>query len=136
MLLEIIVFLNDNVVYVEFLIIGNIIMLLLYYFLFIYYIFCSIVLGYLVWFEGRFCCSKVIFGNKELFFFVDEERWVDWEICVLVDIFVFYLFFIFYMNIWLSCILNLFVGMFLLFKLLIFNEDLRNFIYNFFGYKF
>lgn len=134
MLLEIIVFLNDNVVYVEFLIIGNIIMLLLYYFLFICYRFCSIVLGYLVWFEGRFCCSKVIFGNKELFFFVDEERWVDWEICVLVDIFVFYLFFIFYMNIWLSCIL--FVGMFLLFKLLIFNEDLRNFIYNFFGYKF
>lgn len=48
MLLEIIVFLNDNVVYVEFLIIGNIIMLLLYYFLFIYYRFCSIVLGYLV----------------------------------------------------------------------------------------
>lgn len=135
MLSETIAFLNDNAAHVDPLITGNIIMLSPHHSLSTYHRSCSIVLGYLARPEGRSCCSKVTFGNKELSLLADEERWVDRETRVPADTSVSYLSFILYMNIRPSCISNLFAGMFLLSTPLTPNEDLRNLIYNLLGHK-
>lgn len=131
MLSETIAFLNDNAAHVDPLITGNIIMLSPHHSLSTYHRSCSIVLGYLARPEGRSCCSKVTFGNKELSLLADEERCVDRETRVPAS--VSYLSFILYMNIRPSFIL--FAGMFLLSKPLTPNEDLRNLIYNLLGHK-
>lgn len=133
MLSETIAFPNDNAAHVEPLITGNIIMLSPHHSLSTYHRSCSIVLGYLARPEGRSCCSKVTFGNKELSLLADEERCVDRETRVPADTSVSYLSFILYMNIRPSFIL--FAGMFLLSKPLTPNEDLRNLIYNLLGHK-
>lgn len=133
MLSETIAFLNDNAAHVEPLITGNIIMLSPHHSYPPITDPVALFWGYLARPKGRSRCCKVTFGNKELSFLADEERWVDRETRVPADTSVSYLSFILHMNIRPSCIL--FAGMFLLSKPLTPNEDLRNLICNLLGHK-